>query len=205
MKLNLLTLEFERIEVRSRAHSFADTPASVLAGGILLGGVQMTPFGVRTVPKLDFVLLAGLLDSDSNEDEAQHEAATEGEDEDDDEDGMSLVVVRLQEQNGRVRIMRMPRRLVAHMIQAEMFHRVVQPPSTRQQPEQGERGGAGDGEAPAEQPDETPEQAPADPQTPAVADAQADPPGEASTTRATTVTTRRVFRRGGNGEGCRLS
>ena len=55
--LNSETLEWHRAEVSNEPSEFGVAPAAALAGGCVLGGVQLGPRGAYPVPKLDFICL----------------------------------------------------------------------------------------------------------------------------------------------------
>ena len=59
LRLDLTSLTWRRMRVRNAPAALADTPAACLAGGVLVGGVQMQRFyGIRPCPKLDLLCLA---------------------------------------------------------------------------------------------------------------------------------------------------
>ena len=51
--LHLRTMRWEQMRVRNRPICFADTPSACLSGGLIVGGVQMSFFGIRPCSKLD--------------------------------------------------------------------------------------------------------------------------------------------------------
>ena len=55
--LNATDLEWRKAEVANDASEFGVAPAAALAGGCVLGGVQLGPRGAHPVPKLDFICL----------------------------------------------------------------------------------------------------------------------------------------------------
>lgn len=55
--LNSETLEWRRAQVINEPSEFGVAPAAALAGGCVLGGVQLGPRGAYPVPKLDFICL----------------------------------------------------------------------------------------------------------------------------------------------------
>jgi hypothetical protein len=56
--LNATDLEWRKAEVANEASEFGVAPAAALAGGCVLGGVQLGPRGAHPVPKLDFICLS---------------------------------------------------------------------------------------------------------------------------------------------------
>ena len=57
--LDLGTLRWRRMRSCNAPSSLQNTPAACLAGGVLVGGVQMDPlFGIRPCAKLDLLCLA---------------------------------------------------------------------------------------------------------------------------------------------------
>ena len=58
LRLDLATLTWHRMPVRNHPVSLPDTPAACLAGGVLVAGVQMSPFfGITPCPKFDLLCL----------------------------------------------------------------------------------------------------------------------------------------------------
>ena len=55
--LNTADLEWRKAEVANEPSEFGVAPAAALAGGCVLGGVQLGPRGAHPVPKLDFICL----------------------------------------------------------------------------------------------------------------------------------------------------
>ena len=55
--LNATDLEWRKAEVANEASEFGVAPAAALAGGCVLGGVQLGPRGAHPVPKMDFICL----------------------------------------------------------------------------------------------------------------------------------------------------
>ncbi|CAE8643758.1 unnamed protein product [Polarella glacialis] len=49
IKLNLLTLSWDRVRIWNRPHGYRNIPASTLSGGAIIGGVQPSPFGLSAV------------------------------------------------------------------------------------------------------------------------------------------------------------
>mmetsp|Transcript_35690 Transcript_35690/g.74947 ORF Transcript_35690/g.74947 Transcript_35690/m.74947 type:complete len:331 (+) Transcript_35690:363-1355(+) len=59
LALNLRSLQWHSVHTCNAPSSYPDTPAACLAGGVLVGGVQMQLFGgVRPCDKFDFLCLA---------------------------------------------------------------------------------------------------------------------------------------------------
>lgn len=58
LRLDLATLQWRRMTPRNRPVSLSETPAACLAGGVMVGGVQMGFMGIRPCPKLDLLCLA---------------------------------------------------------------------------------------------------------------------------------------------------
>lgn len=58
VRLDLRTLHWQKLELTNKPFSHPDTPASRLAGGILVGGIQVSAWvGVTLVPKLEVLVL----------------------------------------------------------------------------------------------------------------------------------------------------
>lgn len=57
LMLNTASLEWCKAEVANEPSEFGVAPAAALAGGCVLGGVELGPRGAHPVPKLDFICL----------------------------------------------------------------------------------------------------------------------------------------------------
>ena len=55
--LNTTNLEWQFAQIANQASEFGVAPAAALAGGCVLGGVELGPRGAHPVPKLDFICL----------------------------------------------------------------------------------------------------------------------------------------------------
>ena len=87
--LHLRTMRWEQMRVRNRPICFADTPSACLSGGLIVGGVQMSFFGIRPCSKLDVLCLAEppLDPSDAGEDEDGGQGGDHGGDHKDEHKG----------------------------------------------------------------------------------------------------------------------
>jgi len=99
-KLNLRTLAWDTLEVRGREGSHPAAPAATMSAGLVIGGVQFTAFGIRTVPKLD-VLTLWSPDGESGTEDAQEQEQTESEEDDDSPRDAVSVLVRDAQGNAR--------------------------------------------------------------------------------------------------------
>merc|ERR1712086_121785 len=109
LKLDLSNLEWTVASVANKPHGFPNTPASTLAGGCLLGGVHMSAFGVRPVPKFDILVLSHPQDVESEDEEI--EAVEDSEPEGD------MMTLHVQDADGDISIVQLPHAMAVYMMQ----------------------------------------------------------------------------------------
>lgn len=120
LKMNLLTLEWSRVQVMNNPHSFPNLPGAALSNGVLTGGWRFSPFvGVSLVPKLDFLCL--LPPSTVNEVPFEHVELSDQESSDD-EDEMGMVNIEFRSPDGEVVVRQMPRAVFMQMVQLGALH-----------------------------------------------------------------------------------
>jgi hypothetical protein len=97
-KLNLRTLRWSTLNVLGREGAYPAAPAATMSAGIVLGGVRFSPFGIRTVPKLEVLTLGNI---DGPNDAPQDMDIDNDSDEDGDDEGVVAVVLRDGSGNSR--------------------------------------------------------------------------------------------------------
>jgi hypothetical protein len=112
--LDLVSLVWRRCSIKNEPHSFPSTPAATLAGGCLLGGVDIGGFGIRPIPKFDILVLASPEDpeSDSEEEDEEKEDSLG----DIDMEDNTIVHVQLHDADGNIAPVAVPNHLLQQML-----------------------------------------------------------------------------------------
>eukprot|EP00747_Dinoflagellata_sp_TGD_P169038 gnl/TRDRNA2_/TRDRNA2_196888_c0_seq1.p1 gnl/TRDRNA2_/TRDRNA2_196888_c0~~gnl/TRDRNA2_/TRDRNA2_196888_c0_seq1.p1 ORF type:complete len:730 (+),score=115.37 gnl/TRDRNA2_/TRDRNA2_196888_c0_seq1:45-2234(+) len=119
LKLNLVTLEWSRVETRNEPHSHKTVAGSSIASGVMAGGFDYNfRSGVHLVPKLDFICLCPPGETPAPEREEDEDAGGSNDDGLDGWQAGQMVRVHLRAPDGSNRIAVLPLGLAAAMMQS---------------------------------------------------------------------------------------